>query len=123
MPSYLWICKLCGQETRIHRRIADYMEPPREDEADLCAEQDHDWDKILETPKVLKESYLMGQRKKSDQAYSEYAKAAEIDCTLQNYRRDSEEYKERKKESDRLKGRDVGETTRSSGSGKARGKI
>jgi len=121
MPTYLWKCEECAAEVRISRSMDDYKVPPSEGECDSCDNTDgHSWYKQIENPMVLKESYVSGQRMKSDQAYSEYAKSLEIDCKLQNYRRNSEEYKEMKKESNKLKGRDTGETTRSAGSGKTR---
>lgn len=120
MPSYLWVCDACEQEVRIHRSLDNYKDSPSDEEAQPCQKEAHSWRKQLEMPKVFKESYVSGQRMKSDQSYAEYAKSLEIDCKLPNYRRNSDEYKEMKKESDKLKGRKTGEITRSSGSGKTR---
>lgn len=122
MPTYLWECEECSQQERVFRSMKDYLVPPSEGESDNCSSVDgHVWMKQTENPMVLKASFVSGQRMKSDQSYADYAKSLELDCQLPNHRRNSEEYKEMKKESNRLKGRDTGETTRSAGSGKTRG--
>jgi predicted nucleic acid-binding Zn ribbon protein len=121
MPTYLWECEECDSTVRVHRSIGDYLQPPSEGECEPCnRDEGHGWRKILETPKVLKASYVSGQRMKTDQSYSEYAKALEIDTQLPNYRRNSDEYKEMKKESNKLKGRDTGEASRSAATSKPR---
>lgn len=101
MPSYLWKCETCGDVERIYRMMKDCQLPPNLDPEEDC---EHVWVKCLEMPKVLKESFVSGQRMKNDQTYANMAKASQLYCDSLDHRPESVERKEMEKEIRVLKG-------------------
>ena len=48
MPRYVWTCDNCKEEVEVFRRMADYKEPPSDQETrEVEGECEHHWQRII----------------------------------------------------------------------------
>ena len=107
MPNYLWQCQTCEEVKRVQALISDRDIPPSSKE-----ECSHAWERILEMPRVMRESWPDGLRLQNNQDYANLAKSSQLDVDKLDHRPDSAERKDMEKESRALKGENIGVTKR-----------
>jgi hypothetical protein len=81
-------------------------------DSNVPPDDEHEWVKLIEAPRVLKATFVDGQRMANDVGYNHLARASQLGVDKLEHRPGSPERKEMEREQRFLEGHDIGQTTR-----------
>lgn len=105
---YMWECSRCEVVIEIQRSMNDCRDEPKVTDEGWPEDSDcqHDWIKSIQAPRVLRATYLDGQRSSSrseeGRIFRDIKQASELKVKRASMRKDSDDFKEATREIKRL---------------------